>query len=197
MYTYYVYMYFKVVLLYHVSFPAITRVGGNRKGVFTRSRQPKASAHHLRARYRALAAAAAGAPAPAPPYYIHALAPRDTASWNKDTLWRDVDTEPFWEGENANCWHRPNLLYDTTIYYVQLTKLVILQRSLYVRHLSHLRRESDELSIIFSSINRTIGRRDVLIDQRCLFTPPARSPSLSASLSQGQEPSKIKQSQRC
>ncbi|XP_073957046.1 beta-glucuronidase [Choristoneura fumiferana] len=50
----------------------ITRVGGNRKGVFTRSRQPKASAHHLRARYRALAAAAAGAPAPAPPYYIHA-----------------------------------------------------------------------------------------------------------------------------
>ncbi|CAH4028447.1 unnamed protein product [Pieris brassicae] len=33
----------------------ITRVGGNKKGIFTRSRQPKASAHHLRARYHALA----------------------------------------------------------------------------------------------------------------------------------------------
>ncbi|KAI5719831.1 hypothetical protein M8J76_015583 [Diaphorina citri] len=28
-----------------------TRVGGNRKGIFTRSRQPKASAHHVRRRY--------------------------------------------------------------------------------------------------------------------------------------------------
>ncbi|XP_045483905.1 beta-glucuronidase isoform X2 [Pieris rapae] len=33
----------------------ITRVGGNKKGIFTRSRQPKAAAHHLRARYLALA----------------------------------------------------------------------------------------------------------------------------------------------
>ncbi|KAL1451753.1 hypothetical protein WDU94_006101, partial [Cyamophila willieti] len=28
-----------------------TRVGGNKKGIFTRSRQPKASAHHVRRRY--------------------------------------------------------------------------------------------------------------------------------------------------
>ncbi|XP_063917075.1 beta-glucuronidase-like [Zophobas morio] len=32
-----------------------TRVGGNKKGIFTRSRQPKSSAHHLRKRYWALA----------------------------------------------------------------------------------------------------------------------------------------------
>jgi hypothetical protein len=34
---------------------AITRVGGNKKGIFTRNRQPKASAHHIRRRYWALA----------------------------------------------------------------------------------------------------------------------------------------------
>lgn len=33
----------------------ITRVGGNKKGVFTRNRQPKASAHLLRKRYFQLA----------------------------------------------------------------------------------------------------------------------------------------------
>lgn len=32
-----------------------TRVAGNKKGVFTRNRQPKQSAHHLRKRYFALA----------------------------------------------------------------------------------------------------------------------------------------------
>lgn len=32
-----------------------TRVGGNKKGLFTRSRQPKASAHHMRRRYWKLA----------------------------------------------------------------------------------------------------------------------------------------------
>nr|CAD7196220.1 unnamed protein product [Timema douglasi] len=32
-----------------------TRVGGNKKGVFTRDRQPKSSAHHVRRRYLALA----------------------------------------------------------------------------------------------------------------------------------------------
>ncbi|CAK1551179.1 unnamed protein product [Leptosia nina] len=48
----------------------ITRVGGNKKGIFTRSRQPKASAHHLRARYLALAAAESGAPPPDIAYYI-------------------------------------------------------------------------------------------------------------------------------
>ncbi|XP_063225290.1 beta-glucuronidase isoform X2 [Bacillus rossius redtenbacheri] len=32
-----------------------TRVGGNKKGVFTRARQPKAGAHHVRRRYLALA----------------------------------------------------------------------------------------------------------------------------------------------
>ncbi|XP_025410641.1 beta-glucuronidase isoform X1 [Sipha flava] len=34
---------------------SVTRVGGNRKGVFTRQREPKASAHHLRKRYWSLA----------------------------------------------------------------------------------------------------------------------------------------------
>lgn len=34
---------------------AYTRVGGNKKGVFTRNRQPKAAAHLLRKRYFELA----------------------------------------------------------------------------------------------------------------------------------------------
>jgi beta-glucuronidase len=33
----------------------VERVGGNRKGIFTRNREPKASAHLLRKRYWALA----------------------------------------------------------------------------------------------------------------------------------------------
>ncbi|XKL61127.1 hypothetical protein PGB90_008184 [Kerria lacca] len=33
----------------------VTRVGGNKKGIFTRQRQPKAAAHHLRKRYWLLA----------------------------------------------------------------------------------------------------------------------------------------------
>lgn len=49
---------------------AITRVGGNKKGIFTRAREPKASAHHLRARYLALAAADSGTPKPSIAYYI-------------------------------------------------------------------------------------------------------------------------------
>ncbi|KAJ0176544.1 hypothetical protein K1T71_007723 [Dendrolimus kikuchii] len=49
---------------------SITRVGGNKKGIFTRSRQPKAAAHHLRARYLALAAADAGASPPDISYYV-------------------------------------------------------------------------------------------------------------------------------
>ncbi|XP_063825669.1 beta-glucuronidase isoform X2 [Ostrinia nubilalis] len=53
----------------------ITRVEGNKKGIFTRARQPKASAHHLRARYLALAAADAGAQPPPPEYYVADHAP--------------------------------------------------------------------------------------------------------------------------
>lgn len=34
---------------------AYTRVGGNKKGIFTRSRQPKEAAHHVRKRYFSLA----------------------------------------------------------------------------------------------------------------------------------------------
>lgn len=34
---------------------AVTRVGGNKKGVFTRQRQPKEAAHHVRKRYFSLA----------------------------------------------------------------------------------------------------------------------------------------------
>ncbi|CAH0585620.1 unnamed protein product [Chrysodeixis includens] len=49
---------------------SITRVGGNKKGIFTRSRQPKAAAHHLRARYHALAAADHGVDLPDPRYYV-------------------------------------------------------------------------------------------------------------------------------
>ncbi|KAM3965392.1 beta-glucuronidase isoform 2-T2 [Aphomia sociella] len=48
----------------------ITRAGGNKKGIFTRARQPKASAHHLRARYLAVAAADVGAMPPRPDLYI-------------------------------------------------------------------------------------------------------------------------------
>ncbi|CAG9786821.1 unnamed protein product [Diatraea saccharalis] len=48
----------------------IYRVGGNKKGIFTRSRQPKASAHHIRARYLSLAAADAGVSPPPPQYYV-------------------------------------------------------------------------------------------------------------------------------
>lgn len=48
----------------------ITRVGGNKKGIFTRERQPKAAAHHLRDRYLALAAADTGAAPPPPAYYV-------------------------------------------------------------------------------------------------------------------------------
>lgn len=33
---------------------AYTRVGGNKKGIFTRSRQPKEAAHHVRKRYHSL-----------------------------------------------------------------------------------------------------------------------------------------------
>ncbi len=33
--------------------PSIIRVEGNRKGVFTRERRPKAAAYHLRQRWRA------------------------------------------------------------------------------------------------------------------------------------------------
>lgn len=41
-----------------------TRVGGNKKGIFTRNRQPKASAHHLRRRYWSLAKEYSNAPVP-------------------------------------------------------------------------------------------------------------------------------------
>lgn len=34
---------------------AYTRVGGNKKGIFTRNRQPKEAAHHVRKRYFSLA----------------------------------------------------------------------------------------------------------------------------------------------
>lgn len=33
---------------------AYTRVGGNKKGIFTRDRQPKSAAFHVRRRYHAL-----------------------------------------------------------------------------------------------------------------------------------------------
>jgi beta-glucuronidase len=35
-------------------FAATMRVGGNKKGIFTRDRQPKMVAHHVRKRYHAL-----------------------------------------------------------------------------------------------------------------------------------------------
>jgi beta-glucuronidase len=43
---------------------AYTRVGGNKKGIFTRERQPKMAAHHVRKRYHALAAELDGAQIP-------------------------------------------------------------------------------------------------------------------------------------
>lgn len=44
-----------ILILMFIFFLAYTRVGGNKKGIFTRDRQPKASAHHLRKRYFILA----------------------------------------------------------------------------------------------------------------------------------------------
>lgn len=40
------------------------RVGGNKKGVFTRNRQPKGAAHLLRKRYHSLAQELDGQPLP-------------------------------------------------------------------------------------------------------------------------------------
>ena len=42
----------------------LTRVTGNRKGIFTRERQPKASAHYIRKRYHLLAQQSDGFPLP-------------------------------------------------------------------------------------------------------------------------------------
>lgn len=49
-----------------------TRVGGNKKGIFTRDRQPKMAAHHVRKRYHALAVELDGAQIPedVEDYYI-------------------------------------------------------------------------------------------------------------------------------
>ncbi|EFN67454.1 Beta-glucuronidase [Camponotus floridanus] len=49
-----------------------TRVGGNRKGIFTRDRQPKMAAHHVRKRYHALAVELDGVqiPGEVEDYYI-------------------------------------------------------------------------------------------------------------------------------
>lgn len=51
---------------------AYTRVGGNKKGIFTRDRQPKMAAHHVRKRYHALAVELDGAQIPedVEDYYI-------------------------------------------------------------------------------------------------------------------------------
>lgn len=49
---------------------SITRVGGNKKGIFTRNRQPKAAAHLLRSRYHALATSDYGVSLPETTYYI-------------------------------------------------------------------------------------------------------------------------------
>lgn len=49
---------------------SITRVGGNKKGIFTRNREPKASAHLLRSRYLALAASDHGIPKVDTSYYV-------------------------------------------------------------------------------------------------------------------------------
>lgn len=43
---------------------AFTRVGGNKKGIFTRDRQPKMAAHHVRRRYHALSIVLDGAQIP-------------------------------------------------------------------------------------------------------------------------------------
>lgn len=45
-------------------------MGGNKKGIFTRNRQPKAAAHHIRARYHALAASDHGIPKVDTAYYV-------------------------------------------------------------------------------------------------------------------------------
>ena len=44
-----------VILISPVIFLELTRVGGNKKGILTRNRQPKMAAHVLRERYLKLA----------------------------------------------------------------------------------------------------------------------------------------------
>jgi hypothetical protein len=44
-----------VYIYIYIYTSAFTRVGGNKKGIFTRDRQPKASAHLVRKRYWAIA----------------------------------------------------------------------------------------------------------------------------------------------
>lgn len=65
--TLYIQKYCKLML-----FSAVTRVGGNKKGIFTRQREPKSSAYHLRKRYWSLANRLDGAefPCDIQPYVI-------------------------------------------------------------------------------------------------------------------------------
>lgn len=42
-------------MVFFCLYSAITRVGGNKKGIFTRQRQPKEAAHLVRKRYFSLA----------------------------------------------------------------------------------------------------------------------------------------------
>lgn len=61
-----------------IFFVAYTRVGGNKKGVFTRQRQPKTAAYILRKRYHYLGKTIDGASLPIDlTPYIHNLVPRD------------------------------------------------------------------------------------------------------------------------
>lgn len=67
-------------------FLEIRRVVGNRKGIFTRERQPKASAHLLRSRYHLLANEFYGYPVPedlhqSMPVYIPPGAKKDQISY--------------------------------------------------------------------------------------------------------------------
>ena len=52
-----IFLYYNLCTIKYLSFciTAITRVGGNRKGIFTRQRQPKCAAHLVRIRYFQLA----------------------------------------------------------------------------------------------------------------------------------------------
>lgn len=55
-----------------INFSATTRVGGNKKGIFTRQRQPKSAAMHVRRRYWQLANELDNASLPLDIYYYEA-----------------------------------------------------------------------------------------------------------------------------
>lgn len=82
-------------------FLAYTRVGGNKKGIFTRARQPKAAAHLVRQRYMALAQEIDDVPLPEDiSYYISSkLSFNATVGWMNHVMytWHGMKWIKYWQ----------------------------------------------------------------------------------------------------